>query len=278
MVNQENSPSPDTSSGPDQLIPGDESPIKPKIVIEDLSVSYSDGTESLRGINLVIPEHAITVLFGPAGGGKSTFLRTLNRLNDLADVTEVSGHVWLEDMDVLDPEVDTIALRRRVGIVFARPVVLPMSVRQNITYGLELAGERSTSALNEAVERSLRAAALWEEMRERLDDPAIAISGGQQQRLCLARVLALEPEVILLDEPTSGLDPISTGKVEASLQDLKQEYTIVLVPHSIQQAARAADYAAFFLGGELIEYAPGKKIFTHPGDKRTEDYVEGRFG
>jgi phosphate transport system ATP-binding protein len=278
MVNQENSPSPNTSAGPVHLIPGDESAVKPKIVVEDLSVSYSDGTESLRDINLVIPEHAITVLFGPAGGGKSTFLRTLNRLNDLADVTEVSGHVWLEDLDVLDPDVDTIALRRRVGIVFARPVVLPMSVRQNITYGLELAGERSTSALNEAVERSLRAAALWEEMRERLDDPAIAISGGQQQRLCLARVLALEPEVILLDEPTSGLDPISTGKVEASLQDLKQEYTIVLVPHSIQQAARAADYAAFFLGGELIEYAPGKKIFTHPGDKRTEDYVEGRFG
>jgi phosphate transport system ATP-binding protein len=151
-------------------------------------------------------------------------------------------------------------------------------VRQNITYGLELAGERSTSALNEAVERSLRAAALWEEMRERLDDPAIAISGGQQQRLCLARVLALEPEVILLDEPTSGLDPISTGKVEASLQDLKKDYTIVLVPHSIQQAARAADFAAFFLGGELIEYAPGKQIFTHPQEKRTEDYVEGRFG
>lgn len=278
MVNQENPPSPDTSSDAIHLIPGDESPVKPKIVVEDLSVSYSDGTESLRGINLVITEYAITVLFGPAGGGKSTFLRTLNRLNDLADVTEVSGHVWLEGMDVLDPDVDTIALRRRVGIVFARPVVLPMSVRQNITYGLELAGERNTSALNEAVERSLRAAALWEEMRERLDDPAIAISGGQQQRLCLARVLALEPEVILLDEPTSGLDPISTGKVEASLQDLKQEYTIVLVPHSIQQAARVADYAAFFLGGELIEYAPGKKIFTHPGDKRTEDYVEGRFG
>lgn len=277
-MNQENPPSPDTSSDAIHLIPGDESPVKPKIVVEDLSVSYSDGTESLRGINLVITEYAITVLFGPAGGGKSTFLRTLNRLNDLADVTEVSGHVWLEGMDVLDPDVDTIALRRRVGIVFARPVVLPMSVRQNITYGLELAGERNTSALNEAVERSLRAAALWEEMRERLDDPAIAISGGQQQRLCLARVLALEPEVILLDEPTSGLDPISTGKVEASLQDLKQEYTIVLVPHSIQQAARVADYAAFFLGGELIEYAPGKKIFTHPGDKRTEDYVEGRFG
>ena len=264
-------------SGRDHLIPTAEAPA-PKIKIEDLFVSYSDGTESLRGIDLVIPEHAITVLFGPAGGGKSTLLRTLNRLNDLAGGTDVSGHVWLDGMDVLDPDVDTIALRRRVGIVFARPVVLPMSIRQNITYGLELAGERDAARLNEAVERSLHAAALWEEVHDRLDDPAIAISGGQQQRLCLARVLALEPEVILLDEPTSGLDPISTGKVEASLQELKRSYTIVLVPHSVQQAARTADYAAFFLGGELIEYAPGKQIFTHPRDKRTEDYVEGRFG
>jgi len=268
----------DPTSGSDHIIPVTPTPVTPKIVIEDLVVSYSDGTESLRGIDLMIPEHAITVLFGPSGGGKSTLLRTLNRLNDLADVSHVSGHVWLEDMDILDPEIDTIALRRRVGIVFASPVVLPMSIRQNITYGLELAGERDNAALDEAVESSLRAAALWEEVKDRLDDPAVAISGGQQQRLCLARVLALEPEVILLDEPTSGLDPISTGKVEASLQVLKQEYTIVLVPHSIQQAARTADYAAFFLGGELIEYAPGKQIFTHPRDSRTEDYVEGRFG
>ncbi len=252
--------------------------VTPKIVVEDLQVVYSDGNESLRGINLVIPERAITVLFGPAGGGKSTFLRMLNRLNDLADVDKVSGHIWLDDVDILDPQIDTIALRRRVGIVFARPVVLPMSIRQNITYGLELAGERGASRLNEAVERSLKAAALWEEVHDRLDDPAVAISGGQQQRLCLARVLALEPEIILLDEPTSGLDPISTGKVELSLQELKQRYTIVLVPHSIQQAARISDFAGFFLSGELIEYAPGKRIFTHPQDQRTEDYIEGRFG
>jgi phosphate transport system ATP-binding protein len=278
MVTTDNPQHLDPSSGSEHVIPIAEKPVKPKIVIEDLSISYSDGTESLRDINLAVPEHAITVLFGPAGGGKSTLLRTLNRLNDLADVTDVSGHVWLEGTDILDPDIDTIALRRRVGIVFARPVVLPMSIRQNITYGLELAGEKSTAALDEAVERSLHAAALWEEVRDRLDDPAVAISGGQQQRLCLARVLALEPEVVLLDEPTSGLDPISTGKVEASLQELKQEYTIVLVPHSIQQAARTADYAAFFLDGELIEYAPGKQIFVHPRDKRTEDYVEGRFG
>ncbi|HEY69992.1 MAG TPA: phosphate ABC transporter ATP-binding protein [Anaerolineae bacterium] len=252
--------------------------ITPKIVVKDLQVVYSDGNESLRGINLVIPERAITVLFGPAGGGKSTFLRTLNRLNDLADVAEVSGHIWLDDVDILDSQIDTIALRRRVGIVFARPVVLPMSIRQNITYGLELAGERRASHLDEAVERSLKAAALWEEVHDRLNDPAVALSGGQQQRLCLARVLALEPEIILLDEPTSGLDPISTGKVELSLQELKQRYTIVLVPHSIQQAARVSDFAGFFLNGELVEYAPGKRIFTHPQDQRTEDYIEGRFG
>ena len=249
-----------------------------KIFIEELSVAYSDGTESLRGVSLVVPDHAITVLFGPAGGGKSTLLRTMNRLNDLADVVRLSGHVWLDGMDILDPSIDVISLRRRVGIVFTRAVVLPMTIRQNLTYGLELAGERSRSHLEEVVEQSLRAAALWEEVSDRLDEPAVALSGGQQQRLCLARVLALEPEVILLDEPTSGLDPISTGKVEASLQELKEHYTFVLVPHSVQQAARTADYAAFILDGQIIEYAPGKQIFTNPQDQRTEDYVEGRFG
>jgi phosphate transport system ATP-binding protein len=163
-------------------------------------------------------------------------------------------------------------------MVFARPVVLPMSIRENLAYGLEIAGERNKNRLDEAVERSLNQAALWEEVKDRLDDPAVALSGGQQQRLCLARVLALEPEVILLDEPTSGLDPISTGKVEESLQELKNTYTIILVPHSVQQAARTADCAAFFLQGNLIEFAPGKEIFTNPSDQKTEDYVAGRFG
>jgi phosphate transport system ATP-binding protein len=250
-----------------------------KIVIENLSLKYSDGNESLRNINLEIPANSITVLFGPAGGGKSTLLRVLNRLNDLA----VSGKVLLADgqgqtINVLDPEIDVIALRRRVGMVFARPVVLPLSIRKNLTYALEVAGERQTARLNQAVERSLRQAALWEEVNDRLDEPAVALSGGQQQRLCLARSLVMEPEVILLDEPTSGLDPISTSKVEASLQDLKEHYTIVLVPHSIQQAARTADYAAFFLQGELVEFLPGRSIFITPQDKRTEDYIEGRFG
>jgi phosphate transport system ATP-binding protein len=249
-----------------------------KIVIRNLNIQYSDGTESLKKINFEIPEKAITVIFGPAGGGKSTLLRTLNRLNDLADVTQMSGEVLIDGINILDRKTDVIALRRKVGMVFARPVVLPLSIRGNLTYGLEMAGERRPDRLNEAVERALQGAALWEEVHDRLDEPAVSLSGGQQQRLSLARVLAMESEIILLDEPTSGLDPISTSKVENTLQELKQQYTIVLVPHSIQQAARVADLAGFFLQGELIEVAEGKRIFTHPKDQRTQDYVEGRFG
>jgi phosphate transport system ATP-binding protein len=249
-----------------------------KIAIEHLSVSYSDGTESLKDISLKIKANAITVLFGPAGGGKSTLLRTINRLNDLADVIELTGHIYFDGEDILVSDTNVIELRRRIGMVFARPVVLPMSIQENLTYGLELAGERRKSVLEDAVERSLNQAALWEEVKDRLNDPAVMLSGGQQQRLCLARSLALQPEIILLDEPTSGLDPISTSKVESSLYELKKDYTIILVPHSIQQAARTSDFAAFFLQGELIEYAPGKLIFTNPTDERTENYVEGRFG
>jgi phosphate transport system ATP-binding protein len=254
-----------------------------KIAIEHLSLGYSDGTESLRDINLEIPANAISVLFGPAGGGKSSLLRMLNRLNDLADVVTLAGQVLLNDgqdhfIDVLSPQTDVVALRRRVSMVFARPVVLPLTIRGNLVYGLEVAGVRDPAILDEAVERSLNQAALWEEVKDRLDEPASALSGGQQQRLCLARSLAMQPEVILLDEPTSGLDPISTSKVEASLEELKQNYTIVLVPHSVQQAARVADFAAFFLQGELIETGLGSELFIHPKNKRTEDYVEGRFG
>jgi phosphate transport system ATP-binding protein len=249
-----------------------------KIEIDDLGIFYSDGTESLRGVTFTIPARQITVLFGPAGGGKSTLLRTLNRLNDLADVVSVTGSVRIDGENILDPKTDVISLRRRVGMVFARPVVLPMSIRQNLTYGLELRGDKSNGHANELIEASLRSAALWEEVHDRLDEPAVSLSGGQQQRLCLARVLVLEPDIILLDEPTSGLDPISTGKVEASLQSLKQNYTIVIVPHSVQQAARIADYAAFFLDGHMIEYSRGSDIFTHPRHPKTQDYVEGRFG
>lgn len=254
-----------------------------KFVLKDLQLEYSDGVKALNGINLDIPAHSVTVLFGPAGGGKSSLLRTLNRLNDLADVASIQGQVTLMDenggtTDILDPKLDVILLRRRVGMVFARPIVLPMSIRDNLTYSLTLAGEHDKPRLAEAVERSLQQAALWDEVKERLEEPAVSLSGGQQQRLCLARSLALQPEVILLDEPTSGLDPISTTKVEATLQELKNRYTIILVPHSIQQAARMSDQAGFLLQGDLIEVAPGPELFINPKNKKTRDYVEGRFG
>ena len=249
-----------------------------KIIVDSLSIQSSDGTESLRDVSLNIRQNAVTVLFGPAGGGKSTLLRCLNRLNDLAEVKASSGRILIDGENILDPKLDVIALRRKVGMVFARPVPLPMSIRENVTYALELAGEKRRVKLDEAVERSLKLAAIWDEVKDRLDAPAIALSGGQQQRVCLARVLALQPEIILLDEPTSGLDPISTGKVEAALQELKKDYTIILVPHSVQQAGRTADYAAFFLQGELVEYGEGKSLFTAPKQKKTEDYVTGRFG
>lgn len=249
-----------------------------KIVIEHLSVQYDDGTESLRDISLTIPANQITALFGPAGGGKSTLLRALNRLNDLVDGVRVTGRILLDGEDIAGPGVNVTALRRRVGMVFAQPVPLPMSIRQNITYGLELAGVRERAKLTAAVEKSLQAAALWDEVQDRLEAPATALSGGQQQRLCLARVLALEPEVVLLDEPTSGLDPISTAKVETSLQAIKRDYTVVIVPHSVQQAARVADLAAFFLQGELVEAGPGQQLFLTPKDQRTNDYITGRFG
>ncbi len=249
-----------------------------KISIRNLSLTYSDGNQPLRDISFDIPANQISVIFGPAGGGKSSLLRTLNRLNDLTDLQGQEGSVLMDGRDLLDPSLDVIQLRRQVGMVFARPVVLPLSIKKNVTYGLEVAGETNKDHLSEAVESSLKKAAIWDEVKDRLDDPAIALSGGQQQRICLARVLALEPEVILLDEPTSGLDPISTGKVEESLQDLKREYTIVLVPHSVQQAARTADQAIFLLQGELIEVNSGELMFTNPQDPRTQDYIQGRFG
>ncbi len=249
-----------------------------KIVIDHLSVTYSDGLESLQDINLSIPANQVSALFGPAGGGKSTLLRVLNRLNDLTDVAFMKGQVLFNGQNILDPQVDVVELRRKIGIVFSRPVTLPLTIYQNVSYGLEVAGEHHKARLDEAVERALRQAVLWDEVYDRLHDPATAISGGQQQRLCLARVLALEPEVILLDEPTSALDPVSTAKIENLLQELRDRYTVILVPHNVQQAARVADYAAFFLQGELIETAPGKGLFVNPKDQRTQDYVEGRFG
>lgn len=249
-----------------------------KIIVKNLNLRYSDGVESLTDVDLNIVANAVNVLFGPAGGGKSTLLRALNRLNDLADVSVASGEILFNGQNILDPKIDVIELRRKVGMVFSRPVPLPLTIWENVAYGLQLMGERRKSRLNEAVETALRQAVVWDELYDRLNDPATAISGGQQQRLCLARVLALEPEVIMLDEPTSALDPVSTAKIESSLTNLKERYTIILVPHNVQQAARTADYAAFFLQGRLVEYAPGKELFVKPKLKETQDYVTGRFG
>jgi phosphate transport system ATP-binding protein len=225
-----------------------------------------------------VPAHAVTVWFGPAGSGKSTLLRLINRLNDLLDNTRLAGRILLDGQDIYGRGIGVSALRRRVGMVFALPLPLPGSIRENILYGPKLAGERDRTRLEETVVRCLSQAALWDEVKDRLDAPATSLSGGQQQRLCIARSLALEPEVLLLDEPTSGLDPISTGRVEESLYELKEHYTIIIVPHSVQQAARVADHAAFFLMGELVEHGPGRVLFTAPRDRRTEDYVTGRFG
>lgn len=248
------------------------------LAIHNLHVQYQDGLESLRGINLEVEPNAITVFFGPAGGGKSTLLRTINRLIDLDDPKLMEGQILYHDKNILDPDVDVIDLRRRIGVVFSRPIPLPLSIYQNVSFGLEVAGIMDKSELDQQVEQALRQSTLWDEVYDRLQDPAARLSGGQQQRLCLARVLALEPEIIMLDEPTSALDPVSTSKIEGFLQKAKKDYTIILVPHNVSQAARMADYAAFFLQGELIEYGIGKDFFIKPKDQRTQDYIEGRFG
>jgi phosphate transport system ATP-binding protein len=248
-----------------------------KIHVEHVSYAY-DGVSVLDDVTLDIPANAITVFFGPAGGSKTTLLRLMNRLNDLVTGTQMQGQVTLNGRDVYAPDVDVPDLRRRVGMVFSLPLPLPGTIRENVVYGPKLAGLRDRAALDELVVRSLQQAALWDEVKDRLNQPASSLSGGQQQRLCIARSLALQPEVLLLDEPTSGLDPISTAKVEQSLVEIKTRYTIVLVPHSIQQGARMADYAAFFLMGQMVEFGTGSKIFTNPANKRTEDYIMGRFG
>lgn len=250
-----------------------------KFSIRNLTFHYSDGV-GLRDVTLDIPANEISVIFGPAHAGKSTLLRCLNRLNDLIDneETQMTGQVLLDGQDIYAPKVDVAELRRRVGMVFALPIALPLSIQDNITYGPRMRAKQRQDDLDRLVERSLRQAALWEEVKDRLGEPALRLSGGQQQRLCIARTLALEPDVILLDNPTSGLDPLSTAKVENSLQQLKQEYTIILVPHSVQQAARVADQGIFLLGGELVETGSGEQIFTRPRDRRTEDYITGRFG
>ncbi|MCE5259061.1 MAG: phosphate ABC transporter ATP-binding protein [Chloroflexi bacterium] len=248
-----------------------------KIRIENINFFYG-GVQALKDVSIDVPLHAVTVFFGPAGGGKTTLLRLINRLNDMVDNIKLSGHVWLDGQDIYAPGTNVPRLRRRIGMVFALPLPLPGTIRENVIYGPKLAGIRQQARLDELTESSLRQAALWDEVKDRLNTPANQLSGGQQQRLCIARSLALEPEVLLLDEPTSGLDPVSTAKVEQSLLELKQRYTIIIVPHNVQQGARIADYAGFFLMGELIEAGAGRDVFTRPRNKQTEDYVTGRFG
>ncbi len=249
----------------------------PKFTVRGLDVRFGD-TPALRGVSLDVPAHSILGIIGPAGSGKSAFLRALNRMNDLTPACRVTGEVRLDGEDIYRPEADVIRLRKRVGMVFALPVPLPMSLYDNVTYGPRLAGIRTRERLDELVETSLRAAVLWDEVKDRLDLSGLRLSGGQQQRLCLARTLAMKPEAILLDEPCSGLDPISTAKIEAALIALKDSYTIVLVTNNTKQAARVADETVFFLMGEVVEAGPTARLFTAPRDRRTDDYVSGRFG
>ncbi len=251
---------------------------EPIISIRDLSFTYPDGIRAIDRLNLDVMPKELLVLFGPSRSGKTTVLRLLNRLSDLIPGTIREGSIHFHGQDIFAREVDVTRLRRRISMVFATPTPLPGSIYENISYGLLMAGENDRYLIAERVERSLRQAALWEEVNSRLDSSAFALSGGQKQRLCLARCLAMEPEVILLDNPTSGLDPISTAIVEDSLAELKSRYTIIMVPHSVQQAARISDRAAFFLNGQLIEVAGQGRLFVNPTDSRTEDYVTGRFG
>jgi len=249
-----------------------------KLVIKNLTFIYGDGTEALKNVSFDIYANEIFVLFGPARSGKTTLLRLLNRLSDLIDRAEYRGQILFNNQDIFEGGTNVTELRRRISMVFAIPTPLPGTIRDNLTYGLKMAGIHSHATLEERIERSLQQAGLWAEVKDRLDQSAFALSGGQKQRLCLARSLALEPEVILLDNPTSGLDPISTAVVEESLYKLKQRYTIVIVPHSVQQAARLADRAAFLLDGELVEIGEAGPLFANPQDQRTEDYITGRFG
>ncbi len=248
----------------------------PKFQIKDLDFFYDD-FHALKNIDMDIKSNEITAFIGPSGCGKSTFLRTLNRMNDLIEGTKVDGKIYLDGQDVYD-KMDVITLRSRVGMVFQKPNPFPMSVYDNIAYGPRLNGIRKKSVLNEIVERSLRQAAVWDETKDKLKQNALSFSGGQQQRLCIARALAVEPEVLLMDEPTSALDPISTLKIEDLATELKEKYTIVMVTHNMQQAARISDKTAFFLLGELLEFDETEKIFRDPKHKKTEDYITGRFG
>ncbi len=248
-----------------------------KIIAQDLNLFYGS-FQALKSINIDIKEKEITALIGPSGCGKSTFLRTLNRMTDLIPDVTVQGKLLIDGQDIYSETIDIVALRKKVGMVFQSPNPFPMSIFENVAYGPKVHGIRNKNVLNEIVEKSLRQAALWDEVKDKLNKSALSLSGGQQQRLCIARVIAVEPEVLLMDEPTSALDPISTMRVEELVQELKKNYTIVIVTHNMQQAARVSDITGFFLTGELVELDLTENMFTKPQDQRTEDYITGRFG
>jgi len=248
-----------------------------KIVTKNLSLYY--GTkQALKNISISIPENNVTALIGPSGCGKSTFLRTLNRMNDLIHGVRINGNIIIDGVDIYETNIDVVSLRFKVGMVFQKANLFPKSIRDNIIYGPKLIGIRNKKKLNDIVEKTLIQAALWDEVKDRLNSSALGLSGGQQQRLCIARALAIEPEIVLMDEPASALDPIATARIEELIHELKKNYTIVIVTHNMQQAARVSDQTAFFYIGELIEYDKTNKIFTNPSKKQTEDYISGRFG
>ncbi len=250
---------------------------KAKIIAHNVDFYYGN-FQALCGINITVPERQVTALIGPSGCGKSTFLRTINRMNELIDGTRLTGRILMQDQDIYDRRIDVVNLRKRVGMVFQRPNPFPMSIYDNIAYGPRVHGTKGRKVLDEIVERTLQQAALWDEVKDVLKRSAFALSGGQQQRLCIARVLAVKPEVVLMDEPASALDPNSTYRIEELIADLKRDYTIVIVTHNMQQAARVSDNTGFFLRGELKEFGSTDKIFTAPDEKETEDYIRGRFG
>ena len=248
-----------------------------KMKIDNLDLYYGEH-QALYDVSLAVPENHVVALIGPSGCGKSTFLRTLNRMNDLIDGVHIDGEIKLDGKSIYEEGTDLVNLRKRVGMVFQRPNPFPMSIYENVAYGCRVHGMKNKKRLDEIVEKSLRGAALWDEVKDRLDASAMGMSGGQQQRLCIARVIAVEPEVVLMDEPCSALDPISTMKIEELVAEIKKKFTIVMVTHNMQQAARVSDYTAFFLNGKLIEHDKTDVIFTKPHDKKTEDYITGRFG
>ena len=252
-------------------------PLKIRIEARNLNFYYGS-KKALNKVDIACYENLVTAIIGPSGCGKSTFIRTLNRMNDVIPGARVEGKILLDGKDIHGPDVDVVDLRRRIGMVFQKPNPFPKSIFDNIAYGLRINGMRDKRTLEDVVEKSLRGAALWEEVKDRLDENAFSLSGGQQQRLCIARALAVEPEVILFDEPCSAIDPIATAKIEDLIETLKKSYTVIIVTHNMQQAARVSDYAAFMMLGELVEFDVTEKIFTAPANKLTEDYVTGRFG